>query len=134
MDVVAELELLVALKNSGLEGLLAFEEFQHGVVGIDGVRVGDGAEQLVVRRLGIRVAVVPLVRTGCRVSRDDARPEFRIVSRQRQFDVAEGRGEKFRQLEVDGRPLDAAEGVAVRFVGAHDRGEGGMPVLAHLAG
>ncbi len=134
VDMVAELELFIALQDARLEGFLAFEEFQHRVVGIDGTRVCHGAEQFVVRRLRIRVAVVPLVRARGRVSRDDARPEFRIVSRQRQFDVAEGRGEKFRQLEVDGRPLDAAEGVAVRFVGAHDRGEGGMPVLAHFGG
>lgn len=66
--MVAEFEFFVALEDVGFEGFLAFEELEHGVVGIDGIGVDDGFEEFVVSGLRVGVAVVSLVGCGSGVA------------------------------------------------------------------
>lgn len=122
------------MQNPGFEGLLTFEEFQHGVVGIDGIGIDDGFEEFVVCCLGIGVAVVSLVGGGSGVAGDDASTECTVVSSEGELDVSEGRGEELGDLKIDGGAFDSAEGISARLVGTHDGRIRPVPIFAHLTG
>ena len=134
VDVVAEFKLLIALEEARLEGLVALQELEHGIVGVNHAGIRDGAEQFVIGGHRVSVAVIPLVRAGGGVARDDAAAVGRVVAGQRQFNVAEGRGKEFGQFEIDRGAFNAAERVAIGFEGAHNGRVGVVAVLAHHAG
>lgn len=73
VDVVAELELFIALEEARLEGLVALQKLEHGIVGVNHAGIRDGAEQFVIGGHRVGVAIVPLVGSGGGVARDDAR-------------------------------------------------------------
>ena len=53
-----------------------------------------------------------------------------VGDRQRHFDMAEWRGEKFGQFEVDGSPLNVAEDVSPGFIRTHATGVRVVPATA----
>lgn len=62
--MVAEFKLLIALLHARLEGFLAFEEFEHGIAGVNHAGIRDGVQQFVIGGHQVAVAIVPLVGAG----------------------------------------------------------------------